>query len=241
MGVLWVSGYGATGVYLFTCKLFAMADPLVPLEGPLPPYLLIDRILDDLSEQAVSVIDQFLSPPELELVQKELFRFLESGGFQVAGIGKSETYRYDKAIRGDRIRWVGKEELRPEARFLFDRIDQLIAALNRWFYLGIRESEFHFAAYEPGTFYKRHLDSFQQSNSRKVSLILYLNDGWKPEDGGSLRIWEGEGKAAAFRDILPLGGRLVCFFSDRLEHEVLPARRLRLSFTGWLRTLSLPI
>jgi SM-20-related protein len=35
-------------------------------------------------------------------------------------------------------------------------------------------------------------------------------------------------------DILPLAGRLVCFRSDQIEHEVLPATRERLSLTGWL-------
>ena len=46
----------------------------------------------------------------------------------------------------------------------------------------------------------------------------------------SLRIHTGGG---ASQDVLPQGGRLVAFLSDRFEHEVLPARRDRLSFTGW--------
>ncbi len=37
------------------------------------------------------------------------------------------------------------------------------------------------------------------------------------------------------RDVAPIGGRLVIFRSDQFEHEVLPARRERLSFTGWFR------
>jgi SM-20-related protein len=36
------------------------------------------------------------------------------------------------------------------------------------------------------------------------------------------------------KDVLPVAGRLVCFRSDLLEHEVLPATRERLSLTGWL-------
>ena len=32
---------------------------------------------------------------------------------------------------------------------------------------------------------------------------------------------------------MPEGGTLVCFLSDRFHHEVLPARRERLSITGW--------
>jgi SM-20-related protein len=37
------------------------------------------------------------------------------------------------------------------------------------------------------------------------------------------------------RDVLPVAGTLVCFLSDRFEHEVLPATRERLSLTGWFR------
>jgi hypothetical protein len=36
-------------------------------------------------------------------------------------------------------------------------------------------------------------------------------------------------------EIWPEGGTLVAFLSDRFEHEVLPARRQRLSLTGWFR------
>ena len=40
---------------------------------------------------------------------------------------------------------------------------------------------------------------------------------------------------AIYRDVLPEGGTLVCFLSQRFWHEVLPARRERLSLTGWFR------
>jgi hypothetical protein len=38
---------------------------------------------------------------------------------------------------------------------------------------------------------------------------------------------------------MPVGGRLVAFVSERFEHEVLPGRRERMSFTGWFRRRSL--
>jgi SM-20-related protein len=37
------------------------------------------------------------------------------------------------------------------------------------------------------------------------------------------------------RDLLPLAGNLLLFNSAQLAHEVLPARRERLSLTGWFR------
>jgi SM-20-related protein len=36
-------------------------------------------------------------------------------------------------------------------------------------------------------------------------------------------------------DVLPQGGRLLTFLSERFEHEVLPAHRERISLTGWFR------
>lgn len=65
-----------------------------------------------------------------------------------------------------------------------------------------------------------------------VSLVLYLNDAWLPEQGGELRLYLDERR---HQDVLPLGGSLVCFLSGQLPHEVLPATRERLSLTGWFR------
>jgi SM-20-related protein len=54
-----------------------------------------------------------------------------------------------------------------------------------------------------------------------------------PEDGGRLRFWPTEVGPAL--EILPSGGTLVAFLSDRFWHEVTPANRQRLSLTGWFR------
>ncbi len=67
---------------------------------------------------------------------------------------------------------------------------------------------------------------------RAISVALYLNENWGEAEGGCLRIYTGGG---ASQDVSPRGGRLVAFLSDRFEHEVLPATRDRLSFTGWYR------
>jgi SM-20-related protein len=65
-----------------------------------------------------------------------------------------------------------------------------------------------------------------------LSCVLYLNREWGPEDRGQLRLYR---PGAAPLDIPPQGGTLVTFLSDRFEHEVVPARRERLSLTGWFR------
>ena len=97
--------------------------------------------------------------------------------------------------------------------------------------------EFHYALYPIGTFYKRHLDTFQNDDSRKLSIVCYLNDeDWLPEYGGELVIYkEGEEDI----NIYPLRGRMVVFESQVLEHEVKPVKQERLSITGWLKTRKL--
>jgi SM-20-related protein len=47
-----------------------------------------------------------------------------------------------------------------------------------------------------------------------------------------LRIHNAHG---GFVDVEPIAGRLICFLTPGREHEVLEARRERLSISGWFR------
>lgn len=95
--------------------------------------------------------------------------------------------------------------------------------------------EFHYARYDLGSFYKRHLDQFKSHRGRKYSLVIYLNEEWKEEDGGNLRLYLENDRV---EDVYPVGGRAVFFKSDELEHEVMPApERSRLSVAGWLKSV----
>jgi SM-20-related protein len=113
--------------------------------------------------------------------------------------------------------------------------DALRLTLNRELQLGLFELEAHFAAYPPGAFYRRHRDQQTGSSGRVVSCVLYLNSEWTAEDGGQLRLFLDPKDTASYQDVLPEGGKLVCFMSERFWHEVLPAARVRLSLTGWFR------
>jgi SM-20-related protein len=106
------------------------------------------------------------------------------------------------------------------------------AALNHNLnYTDINGYEFHYAMYETGSCYKKHLDQFRNNSSRKYSLIFYLNEDWQENDGGELCIYDG----GDVQKILPVTGKSVFFRSDELPHEVLVANRPRLSITGWLK------
>ena len=64
-----------------------------------------------------------------------------------------------------------------------------------------------------------------------ISMIIYLNKGWKNGDGGELRIYPENAEAM---NVEPLFNRCVLFRSDMLEHEVLTAHTDRRSVTGWM-------
>ncbi len=94
--------------------------------------------------------------------------------------------------------------------------------------------ELHYAVYPPGAGYQRHLDRFRDDDRRTLTVILYLNPpDWSEEDGGQLLFWPNPDGAPHV--IQPLGGALVTFLSERFWHEVTPARRERISLTGWFR------
>ena len=110
------------------------------------------------------------------------------------------------------------------------RLDTLRRDLNRLLYLGLDDCEAHYAGYPPGGGYARHRDRFRDSDARVVTLVSYLNEDWREDDGGHLRLWLEDGTVTT---LLPAGGS-VCFLSE-LEHEVLPARRERFSIAAWFR------
>ena len=108
--------------------------------------------------------------------------------------------------------------------------------------------------------YARHLDQCHQSvyelgllewlrlsdyRSRSITAILYLNASDRPVSaGGALRCWVERKDSAETDDVdekfhtpfdvLPKGGTLVIFQSDRVEHRVLPSSTDRYALTNWI-------
>lgn len=156
----------------------------------------------------------------------------ERGEFAPARVGAAGVARRREDIRGDSICWLAEPLLAPESA-LMGALEQLRLALNRQATLGLFDLEMHYARYQAGAGYARHVDQPQGRDQRRVSAVLYLNSEWDVADGGSLRVFDA---ACTPRDISPVGGRLVCFLSAALEHEVLPSLRTRWSLTGWFRT-----
>jgi SM-20-related protein len=191
---------------------------------------LFDSIADDLAEHGYAVADNFLSPVEVDniLALDDFKQGLDQ--FKKAGIGKHTGLQINEAIRGDYIQWLDKNTAPSSAKIYLDRLQNLVEYLNQALFLSMKDYEVHMTVYPIGSYYKRHLDQFKQDDHRKLSVICYLNKDWKPEHGGQLKMYLPSGNIG----VLPTAGRLVIFRSDKIEHEVLPATRERLSLTGWV-------
>lgn len=186
------------------------------------------QIADGLADHGFAVIDTFITPPEAEAILQTDEFINHKLHFRKAGIGKTDR-QINEQIRGDYIQWIDPAKAPAAEQVYLDRLRQLLLYLNQNLYLSLKDVEIHRTLYPVGTRYQRHLDQFRQDDHRKISIICYLNRHWKEEDGGQLVLYLPEGK----RSVLPELGRLVCFRSDQLEHEVLPATRERYSLTGW--------
>lgn len=187
-------------------------------------------IADGLAEQGYAMVDQFLRQDEVDAILGSQGFRQGVDHFKKAGIGKHEGHQVNEAIRGDYIQWIDRETAEPSVKLYLNRLGDLTAYLNQALYLSLKDFEVHLTVYPAGTFYKRHLDQFRHDDHRRLSVICYLNNAWEEAHGGQLRMHLPGGQ----KDFLPLAGRLVCFRSDQIEHEVLPANRERLSLTGWM-------
>ncbi len=196
-----------------------------------------DTFAVSLAGDGYAIVDQFLSQNDVAAIRT--VAATRAWTFKKAGIGKQHQHQVNESIRGDYIHWIDRNIAEPPVAAYLTRVDELIRYLNRTLFLSLKDYELHLTFYPAGAFYKRHLDQFRKDDHRKLSLICYLNDDWKVEHGGQLRIYRPDGPL----DILPVGGRVVCFRSDQIEHEVLPATRERYSVTGWLldRLADLPL
>ncbi|MBD2751834.1 2OG-Fe(II) oxygenase [Spirosoma sp. BT704] len=199
--------------------------------------MLFEPIIDGILTNGYGMTDNFLAPGDVTALAGRLRERRAAGQFRAAGIGNQQV-TVENTIRGDEILWLEEATATPEETAFLLRIGEFVQYVNRTCYLGLRDYEFHYALYPPGTFYKRHLDQFRSDSRRKLSVICYLNTDWQESDGGQLAIYLPDSDETSEQQITvsPVGGRLVCFESGRLEHEVLPATRERLSVTGWLKT-----
>lgn len=190
---------------------------------------LIQGLIDD---KYGSCID-FLMPVTMNGLRTNMTTLYASGAMKLAGVGNKSDFQKDTLIRSDKVHWIEQQSVNHFEDIYLKKIWRFIHHLNRTCFTAIKTFESHYANYERGSYYKRHIDQFKNENGRKYSIVLYLNEDWKAEDEGMLSLYPliGEPKM-----ISPLAGRMVFFRSDEMEHEVHPSlTRERRSIAGWLK------
>lgn len=197
-----------------------------------------ERIASEIYDNSYAIIDDFISEELRASLLKEQSELLEAGKFRIAAVGKGEKKQVRTEIRNDQVLWIDADNLNKFERQYWTKVEEIRKAINQRCYLGLRSFEAHFARYPIGSFYVRHIDQFQQVLYRLVTVIIYLNDSWEPEDEGVLRMYlPQEDGTEKVLDVLPKGGRLVVFMSGEIPHEVMPTKKERISITGWLRDI----
>ena len=188
-------------------------------------------LIDSYINNNVGITDHFLSDALAAGLKQNLISLFQQNKLLSAGIGNEHIVVNNQLVRGDSIYWLDRKHNTACENDFFDLMDGFVSYLNQTCYTGITSYEFHYTLYEKGSFYKKHLDQFQNNDSRKYSMIMYLNTDWQAADGGELCIHQNNAK----QTINPENGRTVFFKSSELLHEVLCTQKPRMSITGWLK------
>ncbi|MCB9034484.1 MAG: 2OG-Fe(II) oxygenase [Chitinophagales bacterium] len=193
---------------------------------------LFEQMIQSLIDNEYAISNHFITTETALALKNNLLQRYQQDKMHPAGIGKNFDYAKNTKVRGDVISWIEDNTSNQTEQILFEQINSFIQYLNQTCYTNINSYEFHYAFYEKGSFYKKHLDQFRADRARQFSLVIYLNDDWTTEDEGNLQLYLPNKTIS----ILPFAGTAVLFKSDKIEHEVLPSTtKNRLSIAGWLK------
>lgn len=203
---------------------------------------LFEKIASDIEGKGYSVQVMQLA----DILSENLLAYLHEMDetlFSPAGIGRQKAHHLNQFVRKDEICWITGES--EAGQMWLDWAAALQGFLNKRLFLGLFSFESHFAHYPPGAFYKKHLDSFKGESNRVLSMVVYLNAQWLPDDGGELLLYPPMSDDFDLDDSLqdglkvtPALGTIVTFLSEQFPHEVLPAKRDRYSIAAWYRVNS---
>jgi SM-20-related protein len=192
---------------------------------------IFNHLINSFIETEVGITEDFLPTSLSTHLKENLLSLYADNQLRSAGTGNDMQAVQNKMVRSDIIYWLDRKHNNLHENDFFDLMDRFVIYLNETCYTGITSYEFHYTLYEPGSFYKKHRDQFRNNDSRKYSVIMYLNDDWHTNDGGQLCIHH----VHSIQCIDPVNGKIVFFKSSELEHEVLLTNKPRMSITGWLK------
>eukprot|EP00913_Durusdinium_trenchii_P003095 g2860.t1 len=218
-------------------------SPLLPLEVKAqdPENVLemlsnkiTDEMLIKLQEDGFVIVDEALPAAVCEILRHEMDTLLENDQMN------SESYSHDEGALHHDI-WETSLDYRDVRRHApsFNRMETdegLLRVLRRL--PALRDLSMHHLRLQVnkgnGGCYTMHTDSGVSGGADgmqvlRATALFYLNEGWREEHGGELRIFP---YPLPPLKIAPTLGRLV-LFHPRLVHEVLPNYHKRYCFTLW--------
>jgi SM-20-related protein len=190
-----------------------------------------ETLISSYINNKVGISELFLSDELSNNLKQNLLLLNDKNQLLAAGTGNEKKLVHNAKVRSDTIYWLDKKHNNVHENAFFVQIEAFILYLNQSCFTGITGYEFHYSLYEKGSFYKKHLDQFQDNSSRQFSMISYLNSNWQTQDGGELLIHQTNNN----QTIAPTQGKTVFFKSNELEHQVLETNERRMSVTGWLK------
>lgn len=152
----------------------------------------------------------------------------EEAVLTAAGVGRQTGFQLNQQIRRDQTLWFDGNS-QPQQQYLAV-MQQLQLLFNQHFFLGLFDFECHYARYQQGDFYQKHLDAFRGRSNRVLTTVSYLNS---PVQGGELVLYDEQDQQIT--SIKPIAGSILIFESERFPHEVLPVNDTRYSIAGWFR------
>lgn len=226
----------------------ADSQPLIQDQPAIPAKLSdqqTDLICQSLYETGWVVMEDILSPEFVQQLRADIQRLDQQQQFYKAGIGREKGLVLRDDIRSDRICWLEGDN--PVQQAFHSVLEQLMTAVNRRLFLGMDHFEAMYAIYEPGQFYKKHLDSFRGQRNRIMTLVFYLNPNWQSDNGGQFLLYpevgeQGQNIAEALKlsdqplaKVEPEAGTVAAFLSEEFPHEVVTSQATRYSIAVWFR------
>lgn len=184
----------------------------------------LEQLASPFYQQGYVVLEQAI-PADL---CHALYQDIQHQTLKAAGVGRQGQYQLDQQVRRDQTAWLSCDNA-VQQQYL-QLMTQLQLDMNQRCFLGLIDFEAHYARYQQGDFYQKHLDAFVGRSNRVLSVVCYLNT---VERGGELVLYDEQDQVLT--KVQPKAGTLVVFESCRFPHEVLPAAETRYSIAGWFR------
>ena len=196
------------------------------------------QVAYNLGKHGYAILDNFIQDAStLQELSSDVDALRDLGRFRCARVGLDTELNSNIRIAENCFLHNGRQDAYPNIarQATLERLVQLrneLSLLSDDEPLDPELDDLLYVYYPNGGFYARHVDASPGTPTvlRKFSILLYLNTcDWTIDMGGQLRLFVND----TCIDVLPIGGRLVIFESDRIPHQVVETNQPRLVLVGW--------